>query len=172
MARTDDDRGDVSKLLAGAATTIANARYCWLATAAGAGGPNLRPMGRLPPEPGDKDWTIRFITDGRSHKASQIRRAGKVALIFQLDAEDAFVAVEGVAVLHEDRSEVRRRWKDAYNPFFPTETDRENAAFIEVEAQRMELWIRGITPEPFGLRATTLERDAAGAWRLADRSAG
>jgi hypothetical protein len=29
----------------------------------------------------------------------------------------------------------------------------------------MELWIRGVTPEPFGLRATVLERDAGG-WRL------
>jgi hypothetical protein len=30
----------------------------------------------------------------------------------------------------------------------------------------MELWIRGVTPEPFGMRPTTLERDAGGAWRL------
>ena len=29
----------------------------------------------------------------------------------------------------------------------------------------MELWIRGVTPEPFGLRATVLERDHGG-WRL------
>jgi hypothetical protein len=28
----------------------------------------------------------------------------------------------------------------------------------------MEFWIHGVTPEPFGLRATVLERDAAG-WR-------
>jgi hypothetical protein len=30
----------------------------------------------------------------------------------------------------------------------------------------MELWIRGVTPEPFGLRATALERDADGGWRV------
>jgi hypothetical protein len=29
----------------------------------------------------------------------------------------------------------------------------------------MELWIRGVAPEPFGLSATVLERDACG-WRL------
>jgi hypothetical protein len=39
-------------------------------------------------------------------------------------------------------------------------------AFLEIEAQRLELWIRGVTPEPFGLQTTTLERDGAGAWRL------
>jgi hypothetical protein len=28
----------------------------------------------------------------------------------------------------------------------------------------MELWIRGVTPEPFGLQATKLAREADGAW--------
>jgi general stress protein 26 len=176
MSQTEDerDRVEVSRLLAGAMGAIASVRYCWLATEAKVGGPNpMRPMGRLPPEPGDNDWTIRFVTDGRSRKASDIRRASKVALIFQHDADDAYVALTGVATLRENASEVRRRWKDAYNRYFPTEADRAAAAFIEVEAERMELWIRDVTPEPFGLRATTLERNAAGQWRLTggDRNA-
>jgi general stress protein 26 len=167
QAEDERDRVEVSRLLAGAMRAIASARYCWLATEAKAGGPNaMRPMGRLPPEPGDNDWTIRFVTDGRSRKASDIRRVGKVALIFQHDADDAYVALTGVATLRENASEVRRRWKDVYNRYFPTETDRAAAAFIEVEAERIELWIRGVTPEPFGLRATTLERDGASQWRL------
>jgi hypothetical protein len=41
-----------------------------------------------------------------------------------------------------------------------------NAAFIEVEIKRMELWIGGVTPEPFGLRPTVLERVSGGEWRL------
>ena len=35
----------------------------------------------------------------------------------------------------------------------------------------MELWIRDVTPEPFGLRATVLERYAEG-WRLISGSSG
>ena len=175
MAQALDQRdsAEVGRLLAGAARAIANARNCWLATASDAKDLSLRPMGRLPPEPGDDDWMMRFITDGRSHKASDIRRGGKVGLTFQLEGEDAFVAVTGAAKLLESESEVRRHWKDAYNPFFPTETGRANAAFLEVEVERMELWIRGVTPEPFALQTTTLERDATGAWRLigGDRSA-
>ncbi len=169
MSRAEDehDRSEVSRLLAGAAKTIASVRYCWLTTASKAGGANVtRPMGRLPPEPGDDDWTIRFVTDGRSRKASDIRHAGRVALIFQRDADDAFVTLTGAAALRERPSEVAARWKDAYNRYFPTQADRAAAAFIEVEAERMELWIRDVTPEPFGLRPTTLERDAAGEWRL------
>ena len=57
------------------------------------------------------------------------------------------------------------RWKAAYNAYFPSEQDRANAAFVEVDIERMELWIRGVTPEPFGLRATVLARDGGG-WRL------
>ncbi len=167
QAEDKNDRGEVTRLLAGAAKAIASVRYCWMTTASSSGGADVtRPMGRLPPEPGDDDWTIRFVTDGRSRKASDIRQAGKVALIFQRDADDAFIALTGAATLRERQSDVSRRWKDAYNRYFPTETDRAAAAFIEVEVERMELWIRGVTPEPFGLHATTLERDAAGKWRL------
>src|SRR5271155_1230516 len=136
MSQPEDehDEVEVSRLIAGAMRAIAKVRYCWLATEAKAGGRDaMRPMGRLTPEPGDNDWTIRFVTDGRSRKASDIRRAGKVALIFQHDADDAYVAVTGVATLHEDASEVSRRWKNTYNRYFPTEADRAVAAFIEVE---------------------------------------
>jgi len=154
---------DVDRLLAGAAKAIRSIRYCWLATAAEAGGARLRPMGRLPHQAGD-DWTIQFVTDGRSRKVSEMRRSREVALVFQREADDAYVALSGTATLCAQQSEVRRRWKDAYNAYFPTEQDRANAVFVEVAVARMELWIRGLTPEPFGLRATVLEREGGG-WR-------
>ncbi len=169
MARAldQDESGELSRLLAGALRTIGNAQTCWLATASDSKDPSLRPMGRLPPEPGDDDcWTLRFVTNGRSRKASEIRRAGKASLVFQQDADEAFVAVTGAASLSQGEAAVRRLWKKAYDPFFPTAIDRANAVFLEVEAERLDLWIRGVTPQPFGMRATTLERDAAGAWRL------
>jgi general stress protein 26 len=168
MSRVEDkgDALEVGRLLAGAAKAIASVRYCWLVTEAEAGGASPRPVGRLPPDPEDHDWTIRFITDGRSRKASDIRRAGKVVVIFQHDADDAFVTLNGVATLREGAPELRRRWKDSYDAYFPSEADRANAAFVEIDVERMELWIRGVTPEPFGLRATMLERDAKGAWQL------
>lgn len=58
-------------------------------------------------------------------------------------------------------------WLDAHARFFPTEMDRANAGFIEVRVERMELWIKGVTPQPFGLRTTMLQRDPQGAWHLA-----
>jgi general stress protein 26 len=171
MTRAEDERYDaeVSRLLAGAAKAIASVRYCWLVTEAKAGDINARPMGRVLPDPDQNDWIIRFVTDGRSRKASDIRGAGKVGLVFQHDPDDAFVALTGRATLLERASEVRRLWKNAYNVYFPSETDRANAAFVEVSIECMELWIRGVTPEPFGLHPTKLERDSGGTWHLSDR---
>jgi len=168
MSQTENGRddGEVNRLLAGAAKTIARVRYCWLVTEAETGGANARPMGRLMPDVDESDWTICFVTSGRSRKASDIRRAGKVGLIFQHDQDDAFVVLSGRAALIETATEVRRLWKNAYNAYFPTEADRASASFVEVNVQRMELWIRGVTPEPFGRRTTVLERDAEGTWGL------
>jgi general stress protein 26 len=163
--QTSPDAVDVARLLDGAAKTMRSARYCWLATRTDAGAPHVRPMGRVLNDPGEDEWKIRFLTDGRSNKAADMRRANEVSILFQHDPDLAFVTLIGRAVLHEDASETRDRWKAAYNVYFPSEADRANAIFVEVEIQRMELWIHGVTPEPFGLRATVLERDA-GSWRV------
>jgi general stress protein 26 len=159
------DAIDVSRLLAGAAKTMHSARYCWLATATESGIPHVRPMGRVLNDPGEDAWKVRFLTDGQSHKAADMRRASEVTILFQHDPDLAFVSLIGKAALHENASETRSRWKPAYNVYFPSEADRANAIFVEVEIERIELWIRGVTPEPFGLRATVLERGAEG-WRL------
>jgi general stress protein 26 len=171
MSRVEDERDkvEVSRLLASAAKTVASARYCWLATTAENGGASARPMGRLLRDPDENDWTIRFITDGRSRKVSDVRRASKVAIIFQRDTDDAYITLIGTASLRERASEVRRWWRDAYDVYFPSEEDRAKAVFVEIDTERMELWIRGVTPEPFGLHTTILERDASGDWRLIAR---
>jgi general stress protein 26 len=163
------DAVEVGRLLAGAAKTIASARYCWLAASAEAGAPSLRPMGRILPDVGEDEWKIRFLTNGRSRKARDMRRAGEVTIIFQHEPDLAYVTLTGRAALHDGAAEVRKRWKDAYNVYFRSETDRANAIFVEVDVHRMELWIRGVTPEPFGLQATVLERNAEGGWRVIAR---
>ncbi len=64
MSRATDKHDAVDVLLAGAAKTIGNARYCWLVTTAEDGGANPRPMGRVPHDADEDEWTMRFITDG------------------------------------------------------------------------------------------------------------
>jgi general stress protein 26 len=167
QAKNERDDVEINRLLAGAAKTIAGVRYCWLVTEAETGVANARPMGRLLSE--ENDWTIRFVTGGRSRKASDIRSASEVGLIFQREQDDAYVVLSGKATLIERPSEVDRLWKTAYDAYFQNETERANAAFVAVDVARMELWIRGVTPEPFGLLPTVLERDAGRTWHLSDR---
>ena len=157
------DAIDVTPLLDGAAKTMRNTRYCWLATVTDDAFPHARPMGRVLNDPGEDQWKVRFLTDRRSNKAADMRRASQVSILVQHDPDLAFVTLIGKAELHEDASETRSRWKAAYE--VPSAADQANAIFVEVLIERMELWIRGVTPEPFGLRTTVLERDAEG-WRL------
>ena len=157
---------DVNGLLAGASKTMAGARSCWLVTSTRDGGVDARPMGRLQAEPGDDAWLIRFITDSRSHKAAEIKRAAKVAVIFEVPADDGYVTLVGRAAVKDSAADVRRLWKAAYDAFFPSETDKANAIFVEIAADRLELWIRGVTPEPFAAQTTVLERRAGGDWRI------
>ena len=103
-AKDNPDAAEVSRLLAGVARTIESARYCWLATAAENGLANMRPMGRLLHDAGEDEWTIRFITDARTRKVAEMRRAGTVTIIFQHDPDDAFVTLIGKATLCETES--------------------------------------------------------------------
>jgi general stress protein 26 len=162
---TPDMTSDVNRLLDAAAQAVGRVRYCWLVTDAGGGACRTRPMGRLPAEPGDDPWRLRFLTDGRSPKAADMRRSAGVSVIFDDDPHEAYVALAGKATLIEDKAEIRGRWMKAYETYFPEGPDRSGAIFVTVEVKRMELWIRGVTPEPFGLKTTIVERDAALGWR-------
>jgi general stress protein 26 len=159
-----DEAADVSRLLDAAAQRIGKVRYCWLATQAPEGGSRLRPMGRLPRDAGDDLWMLRFLTNGSSPKANDMRREAEVSVIFQDDPNEAYAVLVGRARLIEDKAEIRRRWMASYDAYFPDGPDRSGAIFLTVEVARLELWIRGVTPEPFGMTTTVIERDGGGGW--------
>jgi general stress protein 26 len=161
-----DNNADLNRLLDAAADKIEKVRYCWLLTAAGEGGIRARPMGRVPRDADEEKWKLRFLTDGLSSKVADLRRVESASVIFQHDPDDAFVALTGKATFAESKPEIRRRWKPGYNAYFPDGPDRSSAIFAMIDVVRVELWIRGVTPEPFGLRTTVIERDATRVWRL------
>ena len=162
---SETDRVDF--YLAAAAQVVASTRYCWLATPGGTGAVSARPMGRLP-KGRDDEWLLRFVTDERSRKVGEIGRNSRVTLIVQRDAEDAYLSLAGEAVVRPRAREDLGHWRDAYRVYFPGEGEERHAAFLEVRIDRIELWLRGVTPEPFGLRPTVLARDASGSWRQVD----
>ncbi|MBS0421675.1 MAG: pyridoxamine 5'-phosphate oxidase family protein [Proteobacteria bacterium] len=152
-------------LLDAAAEVVSRVRYCWLVTQSRDGAGSARPMGRILPDRAEGSWTVRFVTDRRSHKAAAIEHSPDVELIFQDDAREAFVALGGNARLLTNPVRIRELWKRAYDVYFPTEDDRANAIFVEVEMLLMRLWIRGVTPEPFGLQPVVLRCDSHGDWQ-------
>lgn len=153
------------RLSAGVEKIIASAAYCWLLTRT-ENGVRSRPMGRILAGQDEDAWTLRFLTNLRSKKAEEVRRFDNVALIFQKDDEEAYIALGGVARLIDAKQDVEALWNEkAYGRHFPTDDERLNAGFVEVKVAHMELWIRGLTPEPFGVRPTILERDSNGSWR-------
>lgn len=156
----------IRRLQDATAEVISRVRYCWLVTQARNGAGNARPMGRIQPDRAESSWTLRFVTDRRSHKAAAIEHTPDVELIFQDAAQEAFVALGGSAQLLTDPVRVRELWKRGYDVYFPTESDRANAIFVEVEIELMRLWIRGVTPEPFGLQPVVLGRDAGCNWEV------
>ncbi len=158
---------DVNRYLAGAAKVVAGAHYCWLSTQSAGEMPTLRPMGILADAFGSPHWLVRFLADGRSRKIKALRQFDRVAITVQNEADEAFVLLLGKALLLGDPADVRKHWRSAFKRYFPAPGESENAVFIEVHATRMELWIRRVTPEPFGVRPMVLERQSNCAWGLA-----
>ena len=89
------DSVDAGRLLAEAARIVRNQPYCWLATSPEAGGVRVRPMGKI--SFNTDAWTIHFITDGRSRKASDLRRTHNVSVVCGREADDAYIALIGTA---------------------------------------------------------------------------
>jgi general stress protein 26 len=155
----------IERLLEGAERVIARAPHCWLMTLAQGGGVNARPMGRITQAPSQTGWNLNFLADARSKKAGDIHFARQVRLVFE-EGDDAFVSLAGTAEVISDSAIIGRRWKPDYDRIYPSAEDKTHAVFIDIKAEELRLWIRGLTPEPFGVRSLTLRRALDGNWRL------
>jgi general stress protein 26 len=160
----------LERLLAAARDTMARVTYCWVATPSGDGGVNLRLVGPIRGVSGEEDWTIWFVTSGGSRKVADIRRAGRLTLGYQHHPDRAalvdYVALIGRAELVEDRSEIRDRWIEKWRVYFPGGPDDPDTIFVRLNVDRIELCVRGVTPEPFGSRHSVVERGTERSWKI------
>ena len=155
----------IQQLLEAAQNVVAHAPHCWLMTLSQSGGVNARPMGRVIPAPAQTDWNLFFLADARSRKVRDIHSARQVRLIFE-GGDDAFVSLAGAAEVISNPAVIGRRWISDYDRIFPNAADKANAVFLDIRAEELRLWIRGLTPEPFGVCSSTLRRPLDGDWRL------
>jgi general stress protein 26 len=160
------DPTDVDRLLAAARETMAKVKDCWLATTAGDGSINARVVQPIPGVPGEDNWTIWFATKGSSRKAAEIRRDARLTLGYQHHPDRAYVSLQGRAVLVEDRSTIRDLWREEFRPYFPKGPEHPETAFVRIDVNHIELCVNGVTPEPFGSRYSTIERDGNRRWKI------
>jgi len=163
------DQAVLASWLAGASKLLATAPATWLITSGMDSLLHARPMGALRPW-GSCGWTMHYLTNIRSRKIADIRRSGASTVIVQRDC-DAFATLWGMTTVLDEVTEVQKLWIPEYDRFFPTQQDSSRAALIKFEIKYMDLWIRGVTPEPFGLEPVSLELAEGGQWRLGSKAA-
>src|SRR5260221_7824234 len=157
---------DIPQFLTAARETIAAVPICWLATRSLQGGTNARAVNASAGPPGSDEWSRRFLVRRSSRKVAEMRAAPLVTLAFQHASGDRYVALGGRAAVIEDVAVMRTMWPSELDAKFPPGFADANMVVIEVEVARIEVHVRGLTPEPFGHGRTLLERQGAGAWRL------
>ena len=157
---------EILQFLSAARDTIAEVPICWLATRSLEGGTNARAVSTSAGRPGSDEWTRRILVRGSSRKVAEIRAAPFVTLAFQHTSGDRYIALIGRATIIEDVAEMRSMWPSELDKHFPPGFADANMIVIQVEVDRIEVHVRGLTPEPFGHGRTLLERQSSGAWRF------
>lgn len=157
---------DILGFLAAARQTIAEVPVCWLATRSLEGGTNARAVSTSAGPAGSDEWTRRFLVRRSSRKVSELRAAPLVTLAFQHPSGDRYIALGGRAAIIDDVAEMRTMWSSELDAHFPPGFADANMIVIRIDVDRIEVHVRGLTPEPFGAGRTLLQRQAAGAWRF------
>jgi general stress protein 26 len=157
---------EILQFLTAARETIAAVPVCWLATRSLEGGTNARAVNSSAGPPGSDEWTRRFLVRRSSRKVAEMRAAPLVTLAFQHPSGDRYIALGGRATIIEDVAEMRTMWSSDLDTQFPPGFADANMIVIQVDVGRIEVHVRGLTPEPFGAGRTLLERQPAGSWRF------
>jgi len=125
---------DPARLVAAAREIMAAQTYCALVTIDETGRPQVRTMNPFPPE---DDMTVWFATNTRSRKVREMKRDPRVTLYYS-DHENAigYVALQGRAVLVDDRSEILKRKRAYWDQAFP---GLENLVLVKVVPERLDV---------------------------------
>jgi general stress protein 26 len=151
-----------SAVLRVARATMRRKKYCLLTTV-GDGGVSARVLQPFPPGPSLDVW---FGTSASSRKVVELRADPRATLAYQDDGKSACVVLAGRIEVVEALEVRRSRFMPTWWAFWPDGPESADFILLHFVPHRLEVWdaTRGITPEPFGLRAAHLVlRD--GEWR-------
>lgn len=139
-------------------------KFCLLASR-GSEGVSARVLQPFPPEPDLEVW---LGTSAASRKVTELRADPRATLAYQDDDRSACVVLSGRIDVVESLEARRRRFMSTWWAFWPEGPASPDYTLLRFVPDRLEVWdaARGITPEPFGLRAACLVR-RGGEWREA-----
>jgi general stress protein 26 len=163
VSETTESR--INAYLAAAHEAVLATRICWLATRSLEGGTNVRAVDCWHGAPGSDKWTRRFLVRRTSRKVAEMRAAPMVSLACQHASGERWVALGGRATIIDDVAEMRMIWPGELDALFPSGFANANMIVVRLDVDRVEVHIRGLTPEPFGTGRTLLERQPGGSWR-------
>jgi general stress protein 26 len=123
-----------TKLLVAAREIINKAGLCALITLDDQSIPMVRTMDPFPPE---SDFTVWFGTNSESRKVSQVKNNPIVTLYYQDIDASGYVVIHGKAQIVDDQEEKEKRWKDAWEAFYPN--NRKGYTLIKVTPEWMEI---------------------------------
>jgi general stress protein 26 len=148
-----------ARLVAAAREIMAAQTYCALITIDESGRPQVRTMNPFPPE---EDLTVWFATNTRSRKVREMKVDPRVTLYYA-DHKNAigYVALQGRAVLVEDRAEILTRKRAYWDQAFP---GLQNLVLIKVVPERLDVlnYKAGTKVDPETWRTPSIELDTAG----------
>lgn len=133
------------KLMDAARKIMASAESCALITLDLEGRPRVRAMDAFLPE---SDFTVWFGTNLKSRKVEQIKNDPRVTLYYLEKGSAGYVMISGTAILVDDQKEKEKRWKTAWEAFYPD--NREDYLLIKFSPEWMEVvsYTYGIHGDP------------------------
>ncbi|MCW5518776.1 pyridoxamine 5'-phosphate oxidase family protein [Aureitalea sp. L0-47] len=118
------------------------------------------PMARImDPFPPESDFTVWFGTKSESRKVDQIKNNPTVTLYYQDSDASGYVVIHGKAQIVDDEKEKEKRWKNAWEAFYPN--NKEGYLLIKVSPEWMEIlsYTRGIVGDPITWKTPTVTFD-------------
>ena len=133
------------QLIFAAREIMREAGTCVLITLDAESNPMARIMDPFPPE---SDFTVWFGSKTQSRKVNQIKNNSTVTLFYQDSDASGYVVIHGNAQIVDDQKEKEKRWKDAWEAFYPN--NKEGYLLIKVSPKWMEVlsYSRGIVGDP------------------------
>ena len=160
-----ESRGDsimnASQLLQHAHEIVSNCSFCFVSSIDASGQINSRVVEILEVE---QDLSIRFMTDSRTRKASEIRQGKTISLSFLSMADGGYVTIGTAPIVSGETALKQRIWKESLRRWFPNGPDDPHAVTVTCGPIWIELWslMRGVAPAPLGLNSVRLTRKDGG----------